>query len=64
MRVGTGLTFRRMDKGALRALMQMPDVHVARVAFGRQCGFGYGCIFRLMEIMPLDMATQQETAGV
>ncbi|MFZ2280375.1 MAG: hypothetical protein WAW39_21430 [Prosthecobacter sp.] len=42
----------------------MPDVHVAGVAFGRQCGFGYGCIFRLMEVMPLDMAAQQEASGV
>ena len=52
-----------MDKVALSALMQMPDVQVAWVSFGRYCGFGYGSIFRLMQILRLDMTTQQEAAG-
>ena len=52
-----------MERGALRVLMQMPDIHVAGVAFGGQSGFGNRGVFGLVQVVTLDIATQEETSG-
>jgi hypothetical protein len=52
-----------MNNGVRSTLMEMPDVHVARVAFRGQGGFGNGCIFCCLQIRGLDVATQEEAPG-
>lgn len=63
-----GLGGQRMRVGhmyrTLGALMQMPHIHVARVPLGRKHCFRDGRALGFMDVVPVHVAAQQETAGV
>lgn len=48
----------------LGALMQMPHIHVARVALAGKHRLGDGCILRSVEVVSVHVATQEETSSV
>lgn len=50
--------------GTLRALMQMPHIHLAGMAAVIRHSFRDGGILSLMQIMRVNVAAEEETTGV